>query len=118
MRRVTLQQPGAWPGNVATGLITKALIFGLFMLLYQWRLFTLDGSHWWHWALAFFRRSLPITGFIAAVTISIVLGLTCRPPFLKRYIRRSPAADLDGNLTGASFSGAGCRWSDFTRSSY
>ncbi len=41
-------------GNVATGLITKALIFGLFMLLYRWRLFTLDGSQWWHWALAFF----------------------------------------------------------------
>jgi sterol desaturase/sphingolipid hydroxylase (fatty acid hydroxylase superfamily) len=45
-------------GNVATGLITKALIFGLFMLLYQWRLFTLDGSHWWHWALAFFADDL------------------------------------------------------------
>ena len=41
-------------GNVLTGLLTKALIFGLFTLLYQWRLFTLDGSRWWHWALAFF----------------------------------------------------------------
>jgi sterol desaturase/sphingolipid hydroxylase (fatty acid hydroxylase superfamily) len=40
-------------GNVASGLITKGLIFGLFTLLYQWRLFTLDGSQWWHWALAF-----------------------------------------------------------------
>jgi sterol desaturase/sphingolipid hydroxylase (fatty acid hydroxylase superfamily) len=45
-------------GNVATGLITKAMIFGLFLLLYQWRLFTLDGSHWWHWALAFFADDL------------------------------------------------------------
>ncbi|HMH20272.1 MAG TPA: sterol desaturase family protein [Puia sp.] len=41
-------------GNLATGLITKAMIFGLFTLLYQWRFFTLDGSRWWHWALAFF----------------------------------------------------------------
>ncbi|HEY4064401.1 MAG TPA: sterol desaturase family protein [Puia sp.] len=45
-------------GNVVTGLITKGLIFGLFMLLYRWRLFTLDGSHWWHWALAFFADDL------------------------------------------------------------
>ena len=41
-------------GNVATGLITKGLIFSLFMLIYQVRLFTLDGSRWWHWVLAFF----------------------------------------------------------------
>jgi sterol desaturase/sphingolipid hydroxylase (fatty acid hydroxylase superfamily) len=41
-------------GNLFSGLITKGLIFGLFTLLYQWRLFTLDGSRWWHWALAFF----------------------------------------------------------------
>lgn len=41
-------------GNLASGLITKAMIFGLFTLLYRWRLFTLDGSQWWHWALAFF----------------------------------------------------------------
>lgn len=41
-------------GNVLSGFITKTLIFGLFTLLYQWRLFTLDGSQWWHWALAFF----------------------------------------------------------------
>src|ERR1700749_2124553 len=41
-------------GNLLSGLITKGLIFGLFTLLYRWRLFTLDGSQWWHWALAFF----------------------------------------------------------------
>jgi sterol desaturase/sphingolipid hydroxylase (fatty acid hydroxylase superfamily) len=45
-------------GNVLTGLITKTLIFGFFTLLYQWRLFTLDGSRWWHWALAFFADDL------------------------------------------------------------
>jgi sterol desaturase/sphingolipid hydroxylase (fatty acid hydroxylase superfamily) len=41
-------------GNVLTGLITKGLIFGLFMLLYRFRLFTLDASAWWVWILAFF----------------------------------------------------------------
>src|SRR5258708_4421630 len=45
-------------GNLLTSLITKALIFGLFMLLYKVRLFTLDGSRWWHWALAFFADDL------------------------------------------------------------
>ena len=45
-------------GNVLTSLITKALILGLFTLLYQVRLFTLDGSRWWHWALAFFADDL------------------------------------------------------------
>ncbi|MBS1915908.1 MAG: sterol desaturase family protein [Bacteroidetes bacterium] len=41
-------------GNVLTGLITKALIFGLFLLIYRFRIFTLDGSKWWVWVLAFF----------------------------------------------------------------
>jgi sterol desaturase/sphingolipid hydroxylase (fatty acid hydroxylase superfamily) len=41
-------------GNLLSGLLTKALIFGLFSFLYQFRLFTLDGSAWWHWALVLF----------------------------------------------------------------
>ena len=41
-------------GNVITGFITKALIFGLFTVLYKYRLFTLDSSVWWVWALLFF----------------------------------------------------------------
>jgi len=41
-------------GNVLTGFITKAMIFGLFMLLYKWRIFTLDDTKWWFWALLFF----------------------------------------------------------------
>ena len=41
-------------GNVLTGFITKALIFGLFTLLYQYRLITLDASSWWFWVLLFF----------------------------------------------------------------
>ncbi len=41
-------------GNVLTGFVTKALIFGLFALLYKYRLFTLDSSAWWVWILLFF----------------------------------------------------------------
>ena len=31
-------------GNVLTGFVTKALIFGLFTVLYKYRLFTLEAS--------------------------------------------------------------------------
>ena len=41
-------------GNVLTGFVTKALIFGLFSLLYTYRFLTLDSSHWWVWILLFF----------------------------------------------------------------
>jgi sterol desaturase/sphingolipid hydroxylase (fatty acid hydroxylase superfamily) len=41
-------------GNVLTGFITKALIFGLFTLLYKYRFFTLESSTWWVWILLFF----------------------------------------------------------------
>lgn len=41
-------------GNVLTGFITKALIFGLFSLLYKYRLFNRDSSIWWVWVLLFF----------------------------------------------------------------
>jgi len=41
-------------GNVLTGFVTKAMIFGLFMLLYKWRIFPLDDTKWWFWALLFF----------------------------------------------------------------
>jgi sterol desaturase/sphingolipid hydroxylase (fatty acid hydroxylase superfamily) len=41
-------------GNVITGLFTKTLIFAVYLFLYRFRIFTLDGTHWWHWALAFF----------------------------------------------------------------
>ncbi len=40
-------------GNVLSGLATKALIFGVYTLIYRLRLFTLDGTAWWHWAIAF-----------------------------------------------------------------
>jgi len=41
-------------GNVLTGFVTKALIFGLFTFLYKWRIFTLDATSWWYWVLIFF----------------------------------------------------------------
>lgn len=41
-------------GNVLTGFVTKALIFGLFTLLYEYRFFTLNSLHWWVWVLLFF----------------------------------------------------------------
>ncbi|HYJ37739.1 MAG TPA: sterol desaturase family protein [Chitinophagaceae bacterium] len=45
-------------GNVLTGFLTKAMIFGLFMVLYEWRIFTLDASTWWFWVLLFFADDL------------------------------------------------------------
>ncbi len=41
-------------GNVLSGLLTKALIFGAFTLLYRFRIFDLPSSSWWVWVLAFF----------------------------------------------------------------
>jgi sterol desaturase/sphingolipid hydroxylase (fatty acid hydroxylase superfamily) len=41
-------------GNVLTGFVTKAMIFGLFTFLYEWRIFTLDDTKWWFWVLLFF----------------------------------------------------------------
>lgn len=41
-------------GNVITGFFTKALIFGLFSLLYEYRFLTLDLSSWWFFVLLFF----------------------------------------------------------------
>ena len=40
-------------GNVVTGFFTKALIFGLFTLLYTFRVFELDFTKWWFWLLLF-----------------------------------------------------------------
>lgn len=43
-------------GNVLTGFVTKAIIFGLFSFLYQYRIFNLDPQHWWFWLLLFFAN--------------------------------------------------------------
>ncbi|MFL5741087.1 MAG: sterol desaturase family protein [Flavisolibacter sp.] len=41
-------------GNVLVGFITKAMIFGVFSFLYQFRFFTLNSFTWWYWVLLFF----------------------------------------------------------------
>jgi len=41
-------------GNVVIGFVTKAMIFGLFLFLYRYRLFNLDPGKWWFWVLLFF----------------------------------------------------------------
>lgn len=41
-------------GNVIVGFATRAMIWGLFTFLYQFRLFELDYRQWWYWALLFF----------------------------------------------------------------
>ncbi len=50
----TFTSLGLGIGNVVTGFITKALIFGLFTFLYRYRLFTLYTGNWWYWVLLFF----------------------------------------------------------------
>jgi sterol desaturase/sphingolipid hydroxylase (fatty acid hydroxylase superfamily) len=90
-------------GNLLTSLITKALIFGLFVFLYRWRLFTLDGSRWWHWGLAFFaddfsyywfhRCSHQVNWFWA----SHVVHHSSRKYNLAAALRQT----WTGNLTGA-----------------
>lgn len=41
-------------GNVIVGLVGKLLVFGAYSLVYRFRLFTVDMSHWWAWVLLFF----------------------------------------------------------------
>src|SRR3982751_1468773 len=41
-------------GNVIVGFGTKAMIWGLFTFLYQFRIFELNASTWWYWVLIFF----------------------------------------------------------------
>ncbi|GAA4420791.1 sterol desaturase family protein [Nibrella viscosa] len=41
-------------GNVIIGLLGKALVFGAYSLVYQFRLFELPADQWWYWVLLFF----------------------------------------------------------------
>ena len=50
----TFASLGLGIGNVIVGFATKAMIFGLFTLLYNYRFFNLDASVWWFWVLLFF----------------------------------------------------------------
>ena len=52
----TFSSLGLGIGNVMTGFLTKAITFGLFTFLYQFRLFELDSSKWWFWVLLFFAE--------------------------------------------------------------
>lgn len=45
-------------GNVFIGLLTKGVIFLIYTLIYQFRIFTLDASLWWVWVLCFFADDL------------------------------------------------------------
>lgn len=44
-------------GNVAIGLFTKALVFGAFIFVYQFRFFTIPFT-WWAWVLLLFAEDL------------------------------------------------------------
>ncbi|GAB3643716.1 sterol desaturase family protein [Spirosoma arcticum] len=41
-------------GNVVVGFVGKAIVFGAYSLVYQFRLFTVDITHWWAWVVLFF----------------------------------------------------------------
>lgn len=57
-KRDTWASLGLGIGNVAIGFAMKAAVFGLFTLLYNYRLFSLDVSAWWFWVLLFFADDL------------------------------------------------------------
>ena len=44
-------------GNVISGFVSKLVVLGAFMFVYQFRIFTL-GYAWWVWVLAFFADDL------------------------------------------------------------
>lgn len=48
-----LSSIGMGLGNVAVGILSKTLIFGAYMFVYQYRIFTLENT-WWMWFLLFF----------------------------------------------------------------
>ena len=41
-------------GNVIIGFVGKAIVFGAYSLVYQFRLFTVDMTQWWAWVMLFF----------------------------------------------------------------
>ncbi|HEU0109953.1 MAG TPA: sterol desaturase family protein [Flavisolibacter sp.] len=45
-------------GNVIIGFATKAIIFGLFSFLYQFRFFELSATTWWYWIFLFLADDL------------------------------------------------------------
>jgi sterol desaturase/sphingolipid hydroxylase (fatty acid hydroxylase superfamily) len=53
-KRDTWASLGLGVGNVLTGFVTKALVFGLFTVLYRYRIFELPVTKWWFWVALFF----------------------------------------------------------------
>ncbi|HEV7350133.1 sterol desaturase family protein [Telluribacter sp.] len=41
-------------GNVITGFVSKAVVFGVIVLFYQFRFFEPDRTQWWYWVALFF----------------------------------------------------------------
>ncbi|WP_247235474.1 sterol desaturase family protein [Telluribacter sp. SYSU D00476] len=41
-------------GNVITGFVSKAVVFGAITLFYQFRIFEPDRTQWWYWVAIFF----------------------------------------------------------------
>ncbi|TDE18436.1 sterol desaturase family protein [Dyadobacter psychrotolerans] len=41
-------------GNVITGLVSKAIVFGTLVLVYNYRFFDLERGAWWYWVAIFF----------------------------------------------------------------
>ncbi|WP_020604500.1 sterol desaturase family protein [Spirosoma spitsbergense] len=41
-------------GNVIVGFVGKAIVFGAYTLVYQFRFFTVDMTQWWAWIILFF----------------------------------------------------------------
>jgi sterol desaturase/sphingolipid hydroxylase (fatty acid hydroxylase superfamily) len=90
-------------GNVIIGFVTKAMIFGLFTLLYQFRFFELNPNAWWYWVLLFFaddfsyyfyHRSAHNTGWFWA---SHVVHHSSQHYNLAAALRQT----WTGNLTGS-----------------
>jgi len=53
-KRDTWSSLGLGIGNVIIGFVTKAMIFGFFLLLYEYRVFDLNPNLWWYWVILFF----------------------------------------------------------------
>lgn len=90
-------------GNVLVGFITKALIFGLFSLIYQYRIFDLDISKWWFWVLIFFADDLSYycfhrtSHFVNFLWASHVVHHSSKHYNLAAALRQT----WTGNLTGS-----------------
>lgn len=102
-KKDTFTSLGLGIGNVIVGFATKALIFGLFIFLYQFRIFELNPNAWWYWVLLFFaddfsyywfHRTAHNTGWFWA---SHVVHHSSQRYNLAAALRQT----WTGNLTGA-----------------